>query len=292
MLLKPGKQTPLNQKVKRLPKRNGMTLAIGMLCEEGIILAADSRLSYDDDSIQDCVKVAGFLSSTGTFVVVHSSEDANAADSLVAEIKLRIEKSDPKTFEELQGAVKSALQRWYVPVHDDRPTMQLLLGASMQQEKERAMFYCEPPNTVKRVWDHYKAIGAGWRISDPIYERFRSDSVPSAHSCLCQISYMMYRAKKLIPRSVGGSTDVGFITEPSTVPYWIERVSMASAEAYGLALDRNVAKLASLVMCGSLKGHEDVLKAAQDIYQMSFMYAAAVFRCQFPDKLIRRQFNT
>jgi hypothetical protein len=269
-----------------------MTLAIGMICTEGIILAADSRLSYDDDSIQDCVKVTGFQSSSGTYITAHSSEDANAAESLVSNIKLRIEKSDPKAFESLESTVKSALKNWYVPVHDNRPTMQLLLGASIREEPDHALYFCEPPNTVKRVWEYYKAIGAGWRISDPIYERFKDSVIPSAHTSLCQISYMMYCAKKIIPRSVGGSTDVGFITDYARVPYWIERVSMASAEGVGMALDRHLVKLSNLIMAGSLKGHEDIAQTASGIYQMSMMYASLEFKCQFWEQPIRRKFNT
>lgn len=269
-----------------------MTLALAMVCKEGLILAADTRVAYQDGTIGDMQKVAGFGAANGMFVIVHSADDANAANSLIREIKLRIEDQTIADFADAEQKIKEAMLEWYAPAHDDRPVIQLLVGACMEGDPDRVLYLCQPPNTVSPIYENYKAIGDGWRISDPIWQWFDDGSPWPVHACLCQVSYMVYRAKKLLPGSVGGHTDVGLLTEPSTAPYWIERVSMACAEAYGLAFDRHLSRVASLAMAGNAQGLADIAKTSESIYSCSLMYARAEFHCQFPDKTIRRQFCT
>ena len=71
----------------------------------------------------------------------------------------------------------------------------------------------------------------------------------------------------------------------------IERVSMASAEAYGLALDRSIAKMCSHVMSGDTGGTQTILKIAEGIYQGSLNYSRLEFDCSMPPNVaINHQF--
>lgn len=224
----------LSLKPKRLSTRNRMTLAIGMQCQGGVILAADTRLSYDGGPVSEGRKLAGFQSDTGTYAIAQSSYDAHAASTLMSEIQATVQADDPQTFAALERAIKDAMARWYPPVYENRPPIQLLVAASLRRENERGLYYCEPPSTASREWESYKAIGEGRMISDPIYNAWFKDGSPwPPHASLCQLSYMMYKGKQLLPASVGGNTDVGLLTEPATVPRWVERVAMAQAEAHG-----------------------------------------------------------
>lgn len=286
-----------------------MTLAIGMECEGGLILAADRRASYGDDSpTPEIDKLATFRSDVGTFAIAQSSTDANAANSLARNIQYAIQHQNPNRFGfvTLERLIELELRRWYVPVHDARPLVYLLIGMCLNDDLadpahvlppplNRRLYFCEPPNTVMIVPDGYKAIGGAWTISDPIYNHWLRGFPTTPHSCLCCISYLMYKAKQLMPGAVGGGTDAVVITEKSSFfDYHIDRVSMATAEqVYGLMFDRSVSKFSSLVMAGDAGGMPTVMTIAENIYQISLNYSRAEFRCSMPpNTTITHQFCT
>jgi hypothetical protein len=142
-----------------------MTLALAMFCEGGLLLPADTRISFAS-AVSDAQKLAGLTSNSGMYVVAHSSADVNAANSLIGEIERKMGNADPKTFAVFESAVRDILRKSYVPVYDNRPTIQLLIGVCVQQETSPALYFCEPPNTVLRIYDNYKAIGDGWAVAN------------------------------------------------------------------------------------------------------------------------------
>ncbi len=294
-LPKPHPDYPTQLKKQRLPKRNRMTLALAMVCKGGLMLAADTRVSYGDPNrnVSDAFKLNGFDSKNGTYVITHSSDDLNAANSLIAEIRLKLETEHLPTFVDMEKAIKAVMREWYVPVYDNRPSIQLLVGASLQEEKEHGLYLCEPPNTTSRVWDNYKAIGGGWAIADPIYDGlFRDASPATPHASLCQISYLMHKAKQLLPGTVGGDTDVALLTKPLTVAYWIERLDMKVAEGQGINFDRAMSQCGSIVMSGDTGEMKTILNIAEGLYSCGLMYSRLDFHCLFPDKTIRHEFST
>jgi len=265
-LPKPRRDYPIQLKKQRLPGRSRMTLALAMVCDNGLMLAADTRMSYQDGLIAEAPKITGFQTSnvTGTYIIVHSAQDANAANSLIGDIQQGLEDNRfPENLPSIEATIKNEMQKWYVPIHDARPFIQLLIGAAIQGQSRRILYLCEPPNTVARVYENYKAIGEGYGISDPIYKWFEDRFPWSPHACLCQISYMMYRAKKLLPGSIGGNTDVALLTDAPTVPFWINRLDMASAEAYGINFDRYLSNVASVIVGKNPEGVQEILKTAE-----------------------------
>jgi hypothetical protein len=280
--------------LQRLPKKNRMTIAIGMICQNSVLLAADTRISYEGGPVSEANKIADFKANGGLFAFAHSSSDVNAATSLIGEIREEIENwRFPVTSSTIKTPISLGMQKWRMPHGDNPPVVYLLLGACFQGENKPCLFYCEPPNAVNPVENNYRCIGEGWETADPIYEWFKAASPSPLHASLCQVSYMLYRAKKMWPATIGADTDVEVLIGYGDDPLRIDRTSMSVAETNGgLIFERNLSKLACLAMGGSLKGHEDILKAAQGIYASSMFYAAAEFRCQFPEKTIRRQFCT
>jgi hypothetical protein len=278
----------MQPKKQRLPTRNRMTLALAMVADTGLILAADTRVSYDDGSIADVQKITGWAGKDAMYAVVHSSHDANAADSLIHGIRTRLEDQEVNGIREVETQIRRAFKEWYVPVHDARPTIQLLLGCSLKGGTQPFLYYCEPPSTVKPIGECYTAIGDGWQVSDAIYKWFEDRSPWAIHPCLCQISYMMYRAKKLRPSSVGGYTDVGILTDWQTVPYWINRTDMAMVESFGLMLDRHLSNFASMAMGGNAKGMPEMMRFAEGFYSCELLYARQQLRSQFPEKTFIR----
>lgn len=264
-----------------------MTLAIGMYCADGIVMAADTRITFEDGSISDIKKVEVLSTDHGQFAFAQSADDANAATSLVSEIKASISAKEPTSFQAIEATVKDVMRGWY-PVDQNRPTVQLLLGACLPEEIfPHELYFCEPPVTVTRILESYKAIGGGWVITDPIYKHWLNGGIKTLHESLCQISYLMYKGKQLLPRDVGGHTDAVFISS-AIAPYHIERLSMDVAESYGQMFDRNIKKLVSLALSGNAGEAETVLATAADIHQIALNYSRLEFKCWFPDVTIRR----
>jgi hypothetical protein len=275
-----------------------MTLAIGMECRGGIILAADTRASYADGSVAEIRKVTHLTTTTGMFAIAQSSEDANAASSLVRILEYALQNQPNISTVTLESLIEEQMRSWYAPIYDNRPTVQLLIGACLSSDGERRLYFCEPPSTIVQVSGGYKAIGQGFTVSDPIHAYWLRQGPAllghSPHSCLCQISYLIHKAKQQLPGWVGGNTDAILITEKSNFPYIIERQSMASAEGHGSMFDISVSKFASIVMSGNSGGTETILKIAENIYQSSLNYSRLEFRCLLPstDTVITHEFCT
>jgi hypothetical protein len=277
---------------ERILKRNQMTLAIGMACAVGYVFAADTRLVFDDGTTTDMSKMTCFNAGKGQFAIIQSSYDANAANSLMREVANKTIAAKPENLDSVENAVKAALQAWYLPVHENRPGIQLLIGACFKHS--RAMYLCEPPHTVALVSDSYIAIGGGRTIADPINAHWFEDLHPhTPHACLCRISYLMYKAKQLLPAHVGGHTDAVLITAPSDweFPYFIERESMKDAESLGVKFDQAISRVACSAM--SLTSQNSaVVNYEGSIRRSVHDYTQMKFYCEYPPhEVIDRDFN-
>jgi hypothetical protein len=270
---------PISCKPERTLDRSRMTLAIGMGCPTGLVFAADTRLAFEDGSVSDMCKMTTFDAGYGQFTIVQSSYDANAGNSLLHEVAAKIKAvyaKDAQNAFDLEGAIKEAMQHWYLPVHENRPLIQLLVGAHFPSG--RHMYLCEPPHTVSPMSDSYMAIGGGRVVTDPIYTHWLAKWHPRLpHACLCRAAYLMHKAKQLLPAHVGGHTDAVFISAFSDFPYFIKRRSMAEAEAIAADLDHYLAGIACCAMSANSKD-----KASYFAEQSMEGFARFEFECDFP----------
>ena len=90
--------TPLHKldRPARKPKR--MTIGIGMYCEEGLIVAADTQLAMTDGSTRMGKKVHQAIADSGVYVTANATEDGNAANTLIPDILTDLQNQDPKNF--------------------------------------------------------------------------------------------------------------------------------------------------------------------------------------------------
>jgi hypothetical protein len=268
-----------------------MTLALGFVCKEGVILAADTRFSYDGGQVQEGVKIFEISLPSGQYAVAHSSEDAFAAESLINEIHRNLEESKPDSFPKFETTIKDTLRKWYVYEQENHPRMDFLMAARVEGEQSPKMYFCQPPNTVIPVVGNYRAIGE-WTASDQLHKWFEGTEPKPLHECLCWASYIMHKTKELFPGHVGGETDV-VVVGTAGKPLWIERVSIKVAESNGGgAFDRNIGKMAALVMSGDARGQRAIMDIAMYVYQSSLTYSQLEFRCRDSDKIIMHEFNT
>jgi hypothetical protein len=232
-----------------------MTIAIGMLCDGGLIVAADTQMTWPDCTTYDAEKVQTLSSDSGAYVFAYSSENAEAAETLLEAIKRELSKK-LISLQSVENALKEAMKKWNSSfIHrEDRTDVSFIVGAVMKSASESdrlALFLCELPFTVKRKTiredSGYIARGAGQVITDPLF-RTLFGVQESPRMCLCRIAYLMYRAKKDCRGGCGGYTDAVFLRASDGELLWAERLNMAQAESFGHHLDVALAKTASFVI--------------------------------------------
>ena len=244
-------QPPIHRKPQRLPARERMTLAIGMLCQGGMVIATDTQLTCEDGRTEDAVKVRTAKSTTGSYVIAYSGADANSANTLVSKVANNLTVIDTICLSGVESIVEEAMCQWFYPLTatDGRTNIQLIIGAAVGLEV--GLYWCEPPNTVNRKTldddGGYVAAGAGKIITDSLSKTLFG-GLPSPRECLNRLSYLMYRAKKDCAGFVGGKTDAILLLEGHNKPLFIERLDMACAEAFGPNTDKALAKTASVVL--------------------------------------------
>jgi hypothetical protein len=253
---------PFSIKPKRLLGGKLMTIAIGALCAEGVIVAADTRIVGTDGSTSVGVKVRSEMSNTGCYAIANATNDGNAANTLVPDILDDLKRGDPQNFYDLETNVRATMSTWAAQhPHGTAPSVQLILGAYIDQlvlpdlraGGGSALYYCETPNTMvrKEPTDDsrgYVAIGVGATITDPIYRTLFYGSAP-LRDRLIQIGYMMYRAKKDMGAFCGGITNAVLVKHKHEFPQWIDNHLIGFAESSGLTIDGIMRSAVEALIC-------------------------------------------
>ncbi len=257
------------QKSERLAKRGRMTIAIGMLCQGGIVVAADTQMTSPDGSTFDKVKVKSLTTATGAFAIAYSCSDINAAEMFVTDLLTDLNLIDPKSLDGLEIAVKGRMIQWSTGFgpNEERPYLTFILGAHVQGTANSldtlGLYFCDPPVIILRKTvqesSGYVAIGVGAVVTDPIF-RMLFGPLVAPRVCLAQLSYLMYRAKKDCRGACGGETDAVLLTVDKYEPIWIERLSMRLEEKRGYALDEMLARLTAAIL--SRNGFDDKARFA------------------------------
>jgi hypothetical protein len=276
----------LQEKIKkqRLPKGKLMTIAIGMICDGGLILAADTRITIPSTgATSEAVKIKQAQVGTARYVISYASDNSNSGESLQQAILSDLEGKKPTSLAEVSPIIESTMAKWskaYTLI-DDRPSTEIVLGA-LFGSTEIGLFHCEPPKSVVRKGfqdaSGYVAIGAGNVITGPLF-RILFGELVSPHTCLCQISYLMHRAKIDYAGYCGGETDAIFLRADTEKPIWIERLDMKVAESFGPRMDRALSKTAASVISErEWENPKAPLSLASDISQFGLPYRMMKFR--------------
>ncbi len=226
-------------KRKELPP---VTIALGVLCGGGLIVAADTRVVGADGSTFDATKVHSTVTESGCYVIANSTADGNAANTLIPHILRDLEQMDPKTLIEVEDVLINRMTRW-VSAFSTAPVIQMVVGAFVDSVAGGglALYFCEPPNTVRRhTWSDdsygYVAVGTGASATDPLYRSLFSRMAPP-RTRLLEISYLMYRAKKDYGAFCGGRTNAVLLKTEHVPPIHVLPLDMKFAEDMGRGLD-------------------------------------------------------
>lgn len=212
-----------------------MTIAIGLLFRNGIIVAADTNEILDDGSKKQAVKVRATSTKRGCFAIAHATNDGNAAKTLVGHLIADIEGNDIESYDYLESLLADRMTQWAGAFHKP-PSVQLILGVRLNH-KGMALYFCEPPNSVVLDQRGYVAVGSGASVTDPLYKTLFPSVDAPARIRLTQVAYLMHRAKTDSAFCGGKTIAVIVPADVDGIPGWVARESMENAEDVVRTLD-------------------------------------------------------
>jgi 20S proteasome alpha/beta subunit len=214
-----------------------MTIALGMLCRGGLIIAADTKSTDSNGAVTHEYKVASFVGKNGSFAIANASNDANAAVTMVGKIRTAMEGTAFKQWADLEEVIAYEMTD-FSNAFRKAPEHQVIIGASLNGQGVR-LYFCEPPNTVlDKTVEGYVSIGSGASVADPLRRSlFRVTLHLDPQLNFRQIAYLMYRAKKE-QVFCGGDTTAVYICEDGRSPEWAKTRDFRDAEEVAPHLDR------------------------------------------------------
>ena len=237
--LKPYPGTRPRVVPKRLPsaKVKSMTIAIGMLCGGGAVVATDTQGCLGDGTAKRIKKIEAFSGKGMSFVIAYSGEDADSARGLIKEIVRTVESKDVSGWGDIESAISEAMAAWRTAFAPEPiPTTSLVVAFCWLRHGLK-LYSCELPNNVLPQPEGYIAIGAGAAVTNPLAINLFDpcpQSRPTQMVCR-QIAYLMYRAKKDNYNCKGG-TDAIFLEDTGNTRA-IDASDFKNAEAVSFQLD-------------------------------------------------------
>jgi hypothetical protein len=251
-----------------------MTIAIGMLCGGGAIIAADTQCTLSEEmSTKRSRKVRKYNGDGFSFAIAETSEDADAATTLVEMISRRLAKCSLQGFDDAESLIVGPMTEWY-DAFREAPATQLIVAITIKGIGVQ-LYLCQPPITLISQTGGYIARGWGAAITDPLAELL-CDSFPGRlhpQVALRYLAYLMYRAKTPHGGNVlcGGETDAAYLSVRSGMAVWVDKFMMRDAEQASFQLDF-VLKAATEALMGSV-GNEQLTHNANAV-------SSLILRCE------------
>src|SRR5712691_2302723 len=214
-----------------------MTIAVGMLCEGGALVCADTQLVMSDGSTTEVSKTSACKTRWGSFGIANAGDDGNAASTLVGRIGELLEISSISDWGSFQDTISHAMEEWSAP-YPQIPETSLIVAAYVR-DRGVGLYLCQPPNTVVPKSIGYVAVGAGSAVTDPLQQTLFASTVSRLHEpqkILREISYLMYKAKKG-SAYCGKRTQGVYVRSDDNEPEWIQPRDFDAVEKQGEQLD-------------------------------------------------------
>src|SRR6266581_4059298 len=117
--------TPKPREITRRQRLEGkcrMTIAVGFLCSDGIIVAADTCIITSDGKKQDGPKIGSAHTSNGSYAIANAADDGNAANTLAVKILKNLETSNHKTASAVEVSVTDLMTEWWAAFGHNKPS--------------------------------------------------------------------------------------------------------------------------------------------------------------------------
>lgn len=217
-----------------------MTIAVGFLCTEGVIVAADTCIITQDLKKKEGPKVGAAYTANGTYAIANAADDGNAANALAVKILKDLEQNNYENRGNVEAVVANHMSNWWAGFGQNKPpNVSFVLGSVIKGTP--GIYLCEPPSTVY-LHDSYVGVGTGSAQTDPLVSTLFAGYDVSARIRLWQIAYLFYRAKKDDAFCDGYTTPI-FLPLNGGRPMYIAHWEMKDAEDLGPQFDMYLREL-------------------------------------------------
>lgn len=214
-----------------------MTIALGVACHKGIIIAADTQIAIGYTA-QKASKLYVFKGKSGAFALAFSSNDVNATRTLINKIERKLETTECANLFKLEDIVCAEMAAWSAAftVGAPLPEMEIILSSRLENDGAR-LYFCQPPATFMQHHD-YVAAGTGAEVSNPLNTTLFgiTHDHTDVQAALRRVSYLMYRAKKETI-TCGKSTYCAIVSWNCDEPIIVNHLDFEVAEKYATELD-------------------------------------------------------
>jgi hypothetical protein len=193
-----------------------MTIGIGALYSDGVIVAADSKVVFSDGSTDTGTKVSLSISpEQAMLAITDAAEDGHAAKTVAggictAFIDAHRERKNPETL------LRNAMGRWYRSYgHSQIPVLEFLVGKVIVNDWA-GLYYLSPPSTI--LIQAPMAIGRGARPVEHLLTLLSNDNNPLKPQLLL-VAYLMHLAKEQEGSACGGQTTALVITKDGSFTF-------------------------------------------------------------------------
>lgn len=234
-------------KPRRIPERKRMTIALGILASDGVVVAADSQETVQGYWKRREGKIAAISTREGS-VLVSGAGRAGYADSLgQAILELFLDApdwSDGKLEQSIARLLLDFHQRHVAP-YADLPEVQMLIAWQRRSEKLGRLLATDRSAIVDAgIHKGQVSIGVGAGHVQPMLDRLH-DAFRSADVMTKAVlaAYCVFHAKQSVD-GCGHLTQVTYITDGKlnglSRPY--VRALESAFEAYSESVDRDVTR--------------------------------------------------
>src|ERR1700722_518360 len=229
-------------KPKRLPLVKCMTITVGFICSNGIVLGADSQESFEGSALKRSVsKLTAFPSleseqgkSPDRRAVFTGSGDSQLIDKLIEELSIEVASAGP-SIEEIAGAIEKRIKQMYREYRNCyhagyMPSAEITYG--LWCGGKIALFHAQGP-IVKQIGTTlypkgrtghksmppfrvgYKATGQGTELTDYINARMSIPMAINVSEAVVLGTYMLEQAVEHAS-GCGGAIRLMWIAEDGT----------------------------------------------------------------------------
>jgi hypothetical protein len=229
-------------KPKRLPSVKCMTITVGFICSNGIVLGADSQESFEGSALKRSVsKLTAFPpleseqgKSPDRRAVFTGSGDSQLIDKLIEELSIEVASAEP-SIEEIAGAIEKRIKQMYREYRSCyhagyMPSAEITYG--LWCGGKVALFHAQGP-IVKEIGTTfhpkagkgrkppppfrvgYKATGQGNEITDYINTRMGAPIAINVSEAIVLATYMLEQAVAHAS-GCGGAIRVMWMAEDGT----------------------------------------------------------------------------
>jgi len=195
--------------LKPSERRRKVTIAAGFMCQDGILLCADTELTYTDILKYEGSKVRTFQDSE-TALAITGAGDWEYLRMAFDKVVDRIETSD-RSMPAIEGAFEHAVLDIYgrhIPLcpREPKPGFDLLLG--VRSDGGKLALFKSSDTAIAKI-SSFDLVGMGALLGRSAVETLYTPDI-TVRKCALLAFHLLRLAKKHVP-SVGGHSDIASI---------------------------------------------------------------------------------